>query len=189
MSCTLRRWAVIKHIWMIWQQSKSISMHALMELWWQLAVTLNSELNVTKGVQRAFLCKLGLLWKELTLIQGISYLDWCETCWFGELESSFSRELHWWHRVWTADDSVHRGVDNSGRVCTACFVTEMCATHNCAGTGLVGPADMEQNPFLLTGIWSYTSTITTRGNFRPVFWQSRGCRPLWNIAVGNQMWG
>lgn len=34
---------------MIWQQSKSISMHALMELWWQLAVTLNFELNVTQG--------------------------------------------------------------------------------------------------------------------------------------------
>lgn len=104
---------------MIWQQAKSISMHALIELWWQLAVTLNLELDVTQGARRAFLRELGLFWEKLTPVQDISCPDWCEACWFGELASSFSREMHWWHRVWTADDSVCRGVDNCGRICTA----------------------------------------------------------------------
>lgn len=167
MPCTLRRWAAIKHIWMIWQQSKSISMHGLMELWWQLAVTLNLELSVTQGVWSAFLSELGMFWKKLTPVQDISCLDWCKTCWFGEVVSSFCRELHWWQRVWNAGNNVCRGVDNWGRVCTTCVVTE---TIHSADTGLVVLADMEQNSCLLAGIWSYMNTIAARGNFRPVFW-------------------
>lgn len=38
-----------------------------------------------------------------------------------------------------------RGVDYWGKVCARCVVTEMWATHNCADTGLVVLADMEQN--------------------------------------------
>lgn len=113
---------------MIWQQSKSISMHALMELW-QLAVTLNLELNVTQGAWRAFLRELGLFWKKLTPVEDISCLDWCKTCWFGELVSSFPKELYWWQRVRTAGDGVCRGVDNWGRACARCVVTETCGQH------------------------------------------------------------
>lgn len=44
-------------------------MHALLELWWQLAVTLNLELNVTQGAWRAFLRELGLFWEKLTPVR------------------------------------------------------------------------------------------------------------------------
>lgn len=59
--------------------------------------------------------------------------------------SSFPRELHQWQRVRTAGVGVCRGVDYWSKVCACCVLTEMWATHNCADTGLVVLADMEQN--------------------------------------------
>jgi len=48
----------------MWQQSKSISMHALIKSWWQLAVTLSSQSDVTQPAQRAFLSDLYLSGEE-----------------------------------------------------------------------------------------------------------------------------